>query len=237
MQCPWMANQDVTDFERDSLHTNLAGLDRPKGVCPLHTMCTWRHFDWAVLTSDPDQTKTDNDCVHGERKIGSFRKERALVIHMHSLIFRASQRHVAAPLVGDDPVVQQPADDAQHSIVEEEFRHENRRLEWKGKKVAMGAPVRRRAAVEISQQARPESLAARFDHCRYEVVPENAEAPLPHVLDHPSRRFDRPHHVLQFRPCHGTASELRLLALNGQFLCTLPAALYTGSAQRNFRKQ
>ena len=34
MQRPWMANQDVTDLQRDDPHANLAGLDRPKRVQP-----------------------------------------------------------------------------------------------------------------------------------------------------------------------------------------------------------
>lgn len=126
MQRPWMANQDVTDLQRDWLHFNLAGLDCPKRAHSRHAMSTWRNFNRAVLLRDLDQAKTDNQRVRREHKIRSFWKERMLIVHMHSLMLRSMQGHIAAPLVGDDAVIHQPADDGQNCIVEEEFWSENR---------------------------------------------------------------------------------------------------------------
>jgi hypothetical protein len=53
---------------------------------------------------------------------------------------------------------------------------ENGWLEGHGEKVAMWAPVRRMAAVEIREQTRPERLPARLHERRREVVSEDAKA-------------------------------------------------------------
>jgi hypothetical protein len=79
-------------------------------------------------------------------------------------------------LVSDDPVVHQPTHDAQYVIVEEELWGENGWLEGHCEKVAMRAPVRHMAAVEIGEQTRPERLPARLDERRREVVSEDAKA-------------------------------------------------------------
>jgi len=171
-----MANQHITDLQRDGLHTNLTGLDRPNRVHPRHAMGTWRNFDRPVLPPDPDQAETDNQRIHGERKIGNLRKERMLIVYVHSLIFRPAQRHIATPLVSDNSVIHQPTHDTKYLIVEEELWDENGRLERHREKVAMWAPVRRMATVEIYEQARPERLLASLNQEGREVVSEDAKA-------------------------------------------------------------
>ena len=117
-----MSNQDVTDLQWYGLHTNLAGLDGPKRVRPLHSVRTRSNFNRAVFPRNPHQAKTDNDRIYGERKIWSLRKERTLIVRMHALILRSAQRHIAAPLAGNDTVVHEAAHDTEHVRIEEELR-------------------------------------------------------------------------------------------------------------------
>src|SRR5581483_11321816 len=182
---PGMTNQDVTDLQRDGLHTNLAGLDRPKRVHPCHAMGAWRNFDRAVLTRDPDQAKTDNNYIRGESQVRHFRKEWTLIVHVHRLIFRTEQRHITAPLISDDQVVHEATHDTQHVRIEEELRRETRRLERHRKKMAMWAAVRGLAAVEIGEEARPERVSARVNEMRCEMVSQDAGAPVPDLADRP----------------------------------------------------
>lgn len=158
-----MANQDVTDLQRDGPHPNLVGLDRPKRVHPRHAMRPWCNFDRAVLPRDPDQAKTDDDCIRRERQMRNLWKERTLIVHMRFLIFRTTERHIAAPLVSDDPIVHEATHDVEHIRIEEERRHEARGGERHSEKMAMWASVRRVAAVEVRKQARPERGSARVD--------------------------------------------------------------------------
>jgi hypothetical protein len=171
-----MANQDVTNLKRDSLHGNLTGLDRPKRVHLPHAMGAWRNFDRAVLRSNPHQTKTDDQEVHRERKVRDLRKERIPVIHMRVLIFRSMQRHIAAPLVGYHPVPHQLSHNAQYVIVKEESWEKNWRIERHWEEMTMCAPVRRMAAVEICEQTRPERLSTSLNQDWRKVVSQDAKA-------------------------------------------------------------
>jgi len=49
-----MANQHVTDLQRDCLHSNLTGFRRSKRLLPRHTVCAGRNFDRAILQRYPD---------------------------------------------------------------------------------------------------------------------------------------------------------------------------------------
>jgi hypothetical protein len=130
MQRPRMTNQNVADLQWDRLQANLTGLDRVKRVSPRHSMRARRHFDGAMLRRDQHQAETDDNCVRREDKVGKLRKERAVIVHVQSLILRAAEGHVAPPLVSDDPVVHESTHDTQHARIEEELRRETRWLEW-----------------------------------------------------------------------------------------------------------
>jgi hypothetical protein len=69
-------------------------------------------------------------------------------------------------LVSDDPVVHETTHDTHHTRVEEKLRREAGRLERERKKVTLWATVRRRAAVEMREQAWPECVSARGNQSR-----------------------------------------------------------------------
>jgi hypothetical protein len=85
-----MPNQDVTDLQRDGLQSNVSSVNCPKGVGPRHPMRPWRNFDRAMLLCDPDQSKTDNERVRGERQVRKLWEQRTLIVHMRALILRAA---------------------------------------------------------------------------------------------------------------------------------------------------
>lgn len=193
MQRPWMPNQHVTDLQRDGLEAYVVSLDSSKRVAPLHAMRAWRNLNRAMLLSDSNQPKADDDGVRGKRKVRNIREERTLIVNVGELILRAAQRHVAAPLVGDDPIVHQSAHDAQHIRIEKELRRETWRLERHRQEVAMRTAIRGGAAVEIREQAWPERLSTCVNEMGWEMFAEDAIAAALNVGDRVLNRLGYRH--------------------------------------------
>ena len=96
---------------------------------------------------------------------------------MNALVIRAWERHIAAPLVGNHPLVHYSADNAEHFIVKEKFCSEAWPRKGHGKKVAMRAAIRLVAvSLEIVEKKRPKRNAASLDRGPREMLFEHAIA-------------------------------------------------------------
>jgi hypothetical protein len=100
---------------------------------------------------------------------------------MNALIIRASEGHIAAPLISDHPIVHYAPNDIQHLIVKEQFWGEAWWLEGHREKVAMRSAVRLVIVdFQISEKKRPKRITAGIDQGRRKMSSEDAIAP---VLD------------------------------------------------------
>src|SRR5205809_8108786 len=96
---------------------------------------------------------------------------------MNALIVRASQRHIAAPLIRDHLVIHRTSHDSQHLIAKEKLRDEGVRLERHWKKMTMRAAIRVPAAgFQISGETRPKRIPASIYLRRREMPSEYAIA-------------------------------------------------------------
>src|ERR1035441_4852283 len=100
---------------------------------------------------------------------------------MNALVIRAAERHIAAPLIGNDPVVHNATHNTQHIVVKEEIRRKARWFKRHWEKVAIRAPVRLLAvSLEVSLENRPKRASAGIDQGPRKMFPEYTIAP---VLD------------------------------------------------------
>jgi hypothetical protein len=136
-----------------------------------------RNFDRAILQRDADQGKADDQQIRWEREVRSFGEQRTLIVDMKALILRTPKRRIAAPLIGDDPVVHYSPYDSEHVIVEEEFRDKARRLERHREIVAMWAAIGLvTVGFKIRLENRPEGVSARIDQGPCKMVSEHTIA-------------------------------------------------------------
>jgi hypothetical protein len=171
-----MAQQDIAHLHGNGLQRSLARFDRPERISPRHAVGAGRNLDRAVLPRNRGQAKTDDDRIGRERQVRVLGKERALIVHVQLLVLRSRKRHIASPLIDNDPPVHKAADDFQHIRIEEELGRKARGIEWHREKITMRPSIRLRGALEMCEQAWPEGLPALFNEVRSEVLPQDAVA-------------------------------------------------------------
>ena len=112
---------------------------------------------------------------------------------MNALVIRASEGHVAAPLIGNHPVVHHASYDTQHPVVKEKFGSEARWGERHREKVAMRTAVRLVAVgLEISEQNRPKRVPASIDQRARKMFLERAIALVLELDDFVVNQLDVP---------------------------------------------
>src|ERR1035438_580038 len=83
---------------------------------------------------------------------------------MNALVFRAAERHITAPLIGNYPVVHHATHDSQHLVVKEEAWGKARRFKGHWQKMAMRTAVPRAVpGFEKCQENRPKRASAGVD--------------------------------------------------------------------------
>ena len=117
------------------------------------------------MAPDSDQAETDHQQIHRHYKVRNLDEKRTLIVHVNALVIGTAQWNIAAPLIGDDPVVHEATRDTQDFTVEEEFRSEAWRLERHREEMAARATIRRLSVtLEIFNETWPERLTACIDH-------------------------------------------------------------------------
>jgi hypothetical protein len=60
---------------------------------------TWRNFNGPVEAGHGDQAEANDQHVNGQIKVWNLRKQRVLIVHVRTLVSRAPDWRVAAPLI------------------------------------------------------------------------------------------------------------------------------------------
>jgi hypothetical protein len=103
---------------------------------------------------------------------------------MNALVLRAAERHITAPLIGNDPVVHDATNNTQHIVVKEEIRSKAWWLKRHGEKVAIRASGRLLAVgLEMRKENRPKRASAGIDQGPRKMFPEYAIAPVLNLDD------------------------------------------------------
>jgi hypothetical protein len=96
---------------------------------------------------------------------------------MESLVHGTGEWGIAAPLIGDYPVVHCAANDGQHVIVKKESGMKARRLERHWHIVPVGTAIGMIAmGVDVMQESRPKFVPASANQCGRKVLFEHAIA-------------------------------------------------------------
>jgi len=177
-----MPDQHIPDLQRDRLHSDIAGRYCPQRFLSRHTVCAGRNLDRAMLRGDTLQAKADDQQIRGQGKVRSFGEQRTLIVDMCGVVFGVVERHIAAPLIGDDSIVHNAPRDTEHFVVEEEVRCKAGWIKGHRKKVAMRAAVRL-VGLEPGEEHRPKRVTACIDQRRREMFSEYAIAFIADVHD------------------------------------------------------
>jgi hypothetical protein len=126
-----MADQDVSDLQKDRLQRNFTRTDEALSFISSHPVCSGRNLDWAILLINAKETKTHYEHVRGQREVREFSKKGTLIVDVFVLVLRASHRGVATPLIGYCCLTQCALHDLQDTAIEKELRREDRRAKWR----------------------------------------------------------------------------------------------------------
>jgi len=120
-----------------------------------------------------DQGKADNQHVRGQREVRYLLKQRALIVNVKSLILRAAERNITAPLVGHYSRAHCTTDDIEDLRVTKELRGKARRVERHRQKVTIRAAVRFVSMVlEVCEKNRPKRVSTSTDHAARQLRPQ-----------------------------------------------------------------
>src|ERR1035438_4826374 len=124
-----------------------------------------------------DQPKADDQHIERQKEIRGFSKQRALIVNVGFLVLRPPEWYITTPLVSYQPFAHCATDHTQHPRVEEKFWREARRLKGHRHKMAMRSTVGFfTMALQITEENRPEGLAASLNQQRRQMRPQYAKA-------------------------------------------------------------